>query len=146
MKEIQIRNAKLSDAESIALLINQLGYPTSVDQMKKRLESLAQEKNYRTLVAVSDQLVVGLLGMSINLFWEQDGSYVRVQVLVALESHRGQGIGKLLIQNCEAWAREVNASAIYLNCGNRAEREVAHIFYKQMGFVHKSSGYVKTLG
>jgi N-acetylglutamate synthase-like GNAT family acetyltransferase len=48
MKEIQVRNAKLSDAESITFLINQLGYPTSVEQMKKRLESLAQEKNYRT--------------------------------------------------------------------------------------------------
>lgn len=143
MKEIQIRSAKLSDAESIALLINQLGYATTVNQMKKRLESLEQEKNYRTIVAVSDQLLVGLLGMSINLFWEQDGSYVRVQVLITLQSHRGQGIGKLLMQNCEAWAREVNASAIYLNCGNRAEREAAHIFYKQMGFVHKSSGYVK---
>jgi N-acetylglutamate synthase-like GNAT family acetyltransferase len=144
--EIQIRHAQLTDAEAIAQLINQLGYPTSVEQMKRRLESLEREKNYRTLVAVSDQLVVGVLGMSTNLFWEQDGSYVRVQVLIASESHRGQGIGKLLIQNCEAWAKEMNASAIYLNCGNRAERERAHFFYQQIGFVHKSSGYVKTLG
>ncbi len=143
--EIQIRNAQLSDAEAIAQLINQLGYPTSAAQMKKRLESIAQEKKYRTLVAVNNQLVVGVLGMSINLFWEQDGSYVRVQVLVASESHRGQGIGKLLMQNCEAWAKEINATAIYLNCGNRAERERAHLFYKQIGFAHKSSGYVKTL-
>lgn len=143
--EIQIRDAKLLDAASIALLINQLGYPTSVEQMKKRLESLSQKENYRTLVAVSDHLVVGLLGMGINLFWEQDGSYVRVQVLVTSQSHRGQGIGNLLMQNCEAWAEEVKASAICLTCGNRAEREAAHLFYQQMGFVHKSSGYVKKL-
>jgi GNAT superfamily N-acetyltransferase len=55
------------------------------------------------------------------------------------------GIAKKLLYNVETWAKANEAQIILVNAGNRVERKQAHLFYPQMGFDHKSSGYVKLL-
>ena len=113
--------------------------------MTKRMETVNQLRNYWTYVAVIDKNVIGYMGLNKNYFWEQDGSYIRIQALVVDEKYRRLGVGQKLTEFAEKLARRLNIKAIILNCGNREERQAAHQFYSKMGFVPKSTGYIKRL-
>ncbi|UYZ15549.1 GNAT family N-acetyltransferase [Brevibacillus sp. WF146] len=49
--------------------------------------------------------------------------------LVVDSKIRNQGIGKMLVNEAEKWAKEQGAISIGLNSGNRKERQNAHRFY-----------------
>ena len=45
----------------------------------------------------------------------------------------------------EDWAKKNDCIAITLNSGNREERIAAHNFYKNLGYIGKSTGFSKSL-
>ena len=142
---MHIRTANIHDIKALTSLMEQLGYPTTEDQMTGRLQALAAHPSYHTLVAEMDGHVVGMAGLCQSLFYEQDGCYVRIQAFVVDDYYRRKGIGQKLLEAIECWAVEQGASALVLNSGNREERNAAHQFYKQQGFEGKSTGFIKQL-
>ncbi|WP_299095109.1 GNAT family N-acetyltransferase [uncultured Metabacillus sp.] len=142
---MNIREATINDVPELASLMDQLGYPTSVDTFKLRFSAITGNQNYHTLVAELDRKVVGMAGLCSGLFYEYDGSYVRIVAFVVHTNHRRKGIGKKLIQEAECWAKEQGAIAIGLNSGKREERKNAHQFYINMGYKEKSTGFSKSL-
>lgn len=143
--DIVIRDFTLNDVAFLADLTNTLGYNTTVEQMKNRMETIINLDNYWTFVSVSKGKVIGYIGLNKNHMWEQDGCYLRIQALVVDKEYRRFGVGEQLIHAAEKLARQVNVKIILLNCGNRKERESAHKFYPKMGFQPKSTGYIKRL-
>jgi GNAT superfamily N-acetyltransferase len=141
--KLSIRDAGKEDAEAMSKLMTDLGYHTSSEEMLERFEHIAQHADYKTLLACIDDGVVGMAGAMQSYFYEQNGTYARLLVLVTSPSHRQLGIGKALLQAVEDWARKINASSVFLNCGNREERQQAHPFYKKHGYTVRSSGYFK---
>jgi GNAT superfamily N-acetyltransferase len=144
-EDVIIRNFTSADLAEVTSLTNELGYPTSLGEMQKRMKEIAQHQHYRTIVAEVKGKVVGYAGLVKSFFWEQNGTYVRIQALVVKSGERRIGVGRNLIQEAERWATEVGAGMLFLNCGNRNEREGAHKFYNDLGFEGKSTGYVKKL-
>ena len=142
---MNVRKANLKDTSILAQLMTQLGYPTTADEMQQRLEIILQKEDYHTLVAVTDNVIVGVIGMLKMYLWELAIPAVKIQVLVVWEEHRGIGVGKCLIEAAELWAKEQGANQLILTSGNREERIVAHKFYPSMGFELTSSGYKKEL-
>ncbi|MDQ0862282.1 GNAT family N-acetyltransferase [Bacillus sp. V2I10] len=142
---MDIREATINDVPKLVSLMDQLGYPTSVDRFKLRFNAIAANPNYHTLVAELDGKVVGMAGLCTSLFYEYDGSYVRIIAFVVDSNYRRKGIGEKLIQQAENWAREQGAISIGLNSGNREERKGAHQFYLNMGYKDKSIGFSKNL-
>jgi GNAT superfamily N-acetyltransferase len=140
-----IRNFEWSDLTSVTDLTNELSYPTTVEQMKIRMEQILQMDNYWTFVAVLDNQVVGYIGINKNYFWEQDGNFIRIQALVVKREYRRHHVGQRLIEAAENHARQLKSRLLILNSGNREERQAAHQFYPKMGFEGKSTGYVKLL-
>lgn len=140
-----IRNAIPADASAMAALITQLGYSTTPDQMAARFSVVSSHADYQMLLAESDLGPVGLIGLHRGLSWEYDGCYVRVGALVVSSRARHQGVGEALIGAAERWARDIGATRLVLNCGNRPERAIAHQFYPAMGFTPTTTGYSKTL-
>lgn len=130
---------------SLTTLTNALGYPTTIEQMSARMGTICRLDHYHTLVAVSGHKIVGYAGLIKNYFWEQDGTYVRIQALVVDKEYRRSGIGKKLLAAAEKYAADNGASMLFLSCGNREERRSAHLFYPAMGFEARSTGYVKRL-
>ncbi len=49
--EIAIRPATLQDAESLAILMTQLGYLTPTHEMEERLKNIMEQETYTTFVA-----------------------------------------------------------------------------------------------
>jgi GNAT superfamily N-acetyltransferase len=142
---MEIRKATINDIPKIVVLMEQLGYPTTVDKMNFRFKAIAGNPSYHTLVAELNGEVVGMAGLNIGFFYENDGSYVRIIAFVVDKNYRRKRIGKKLIQEAESWAREQGAIAIALNSGNRGERKDAHQFYSNMGYEAKSIGFSKSL-
>ncbi|MBT1696663.1 GNAT family N-acetyltransferase [Fulvivirgaceae bacterium PWU4] len=142
---VTIRNFQPTDLNSLTGLTNELGYVTTIEQMKARMETILLLPDYWTFVAVVNNKVVGYVGVNKNYFWEQDGCFIRIQALVVSQQHRRLGIAQKLVETVEMLARQLGARLIILNCGNREERRQAHQFYPKMGFEPKSTGYVKRL-
>ena len=144
---ISIRPATPNDVESITILLGDLGYPTNSNDVKVRMREIDQHPDYKTLLAIDDSSneVAGMIGMSKNLFYEHNGIYIRVLVMVTRKTYRQRGIGKILMLAAEQWAQEINAHTIVISSGKRPERNDAYIFYQKMGYEIKSSGFIKTL-
>jgi GNAT superfamily N-acetyltransferase len=144
-ENIVIRHASAEDVKDMALLVTQLGYPSSEKEMRIRFESILAHPDYCTLVAVINNEIVGLSGMVKGLYYEYNGEYLRILAFVVKDTGRKQGIGRTLIKACEQWAISQGLDAVMLSSGNRPAREAAHAFYKNVGYELKSSGFFKKL-
>ena len=145
MAEVIVRDAVYADLEELTALMTDLGYPTTLEEFKIRFENISAHPDYRTIVAVADGEMVGMAGLSKNIFYEMNGNYMRILAFVVKQSSRKLGIGKILIEAAENWAREQGLHTVVISSGNRAERDAAHLFYQKMGYAIKSSGFVKKL-
>jgi GNAT superfamily N-acetyltransferase len=125
--------------------MNQLGYKTLDEDMSLRFKQIEMDPNYHTLVAKIEGKVVGMIGLHKGIFYERNGIYVRITAFVINEEYRGNGFGRKLIQEAELWAKNQGALAIGLTSGKRKERELAHLFYRKMGYLDKSIGFGKEL-
>jgi len=142
---MEIRKAASEDIKELASLMGELGYPTTLEQMKVRFHNIEGASDHYTLVAGYKGRIVGMIGFHTGFLYSEDGIYVRIIALVVDSSVRSKGIGKLLLAEAENYARKLGANGIVLNSGNRSEREHAHQFYKNMGYSAKSTGFVKSL-
>ncbi|PRX78908.1 putative N-acetyltransferase YhbS [Bacillus sp. V-88] len=145
MREMEIRKVTQSDVKELAILMNQLGYPTSLNEMKLRMAQIDSTPDYLTLVAEVKGKVAGMVGLTKGYYYEMDGCYVRIVALVVNSAFRNMGIGHELVSEAERWARHIGAKGIGLNSGNREERLKAHAFYRRRGYVAKSTGFAKNL-
>jgi len=142
---ITIRDACESDLAELTGLMTDLGYPTTYDEFAVRFKDIAAHPDYKTIVAVAGDELVGMAGLSKNIFYEMNGMYLRVLAFVVKQNRRELGIGRLLIEASEHWAVEQGLNTVLISSGNRTERDAAHAFYKKMGYAIKSSGFVKKL-
>ncbi|WP_411343604.1 GNAT family N-acetyltransferase [Paenibacillus sp. WLX1005] len=140
-----IREAHQEDIPTLTILMDQLGYPVSEDDLRRRFTALQDHQDYQTYVAEADGEVVGMIGLIHQMRFERDGTHVRIGALVVDENVRGGGIGRALLQAAEGWAGTMGARAMTLNSGNREERNGAHDFYRHMGYEAGSTGFVKPL-
>jgi GNAT superfamily N-acetyltransferase len=143
--EITIRDACYDDVEGLTLLINELGYTTTLSDMENRFKNISAHADYRTIVAVKNDEIVGMAGLAKGIFYEKNEMYLRIVAFVVKQDFRKQGIAKLLIRASEDWAKEQGACTVLLNSGNRDKRQAAYAFYQKMGYVVKSSGFVKEI-
>ncbi len=144
-REMEIREATLNDIKELAVLMDQLGYPTTVKQMRIRLHAIEASPNHYTLVACYEMKVVGMIGFHTDILYNKDGIYARVIAFVVGANYRNKGIGKLLLNEVESFAKKIGAVGIVLNSGNRKERANAHQFYRKMGYKAESTGFSKPL-
>jgi GNAT superfamily N-acetyltransferase len=140
-----IRTATEKDISELSVLMGELGYPTTINEMAQRFMKINSNSVYNTQVAEVDGVIVGMVGMILGFHYEKNENYVRIVALVVDSKYRKQGIGEKLIQKAEEWAKEQGANKLVLNSGNRSERDDAHQFYIRRGFEGKATGFYKVL-
>ncbi len=122
----------MRDAERIAALAGQLGYPSTTHQVRRRIERIRGRPDHRALVAeTADGEVVGWLHVFVSRLLESD-SFAEIGGLVVDENHRGSGVGKLLMQHAESWARARGCRTVRLR--SNVIRKDAHTFYTKLGY------------
>ncbi len=130
-KQVTIRLARAGDAERMAVLSQQLGYPASQEDIQRRLSQIQQDEQHAVYVAELSGRVVGWVHVHICQRVVADPQ-AEIGGLVVDEGHRRRGIGRLLIQQAEQWGREKGCWAIYLR--SNVIRKDAHAFYEGMGY------------
>ena len=127
-----IRSATAADAPQLAPLAGQLGYPSATEQVAERLREILEDAAHAILVAENkDRRIVGY----IEIFpFRTIGSEPRIEIasLVVDESCRSQGVGRLLMDHAENWARARGFKEIGLR--SNVIRERAHQFYENLGY------------
>ncbi|HZC29839.1 MAG TPA: hypothetical protein VE269_08870, partial [Gaiellaceae bacterium] len=70
--DVAIRDARRDDAEQVAPLLGELGYPTTPAQFARRFERLEAEPATWIYVAEADGRLVGLAGLRVLTLVERD--------------------------------------------------------------------------
>lgn len=138
-----IRDMVPDDYKALKPLIDELGYPSTEDEIKERLQNIIIDKNFKTLLAELNGKIVAFIGLLKSYGYEINGPYIRIMALVVAEEYRNQGIGTQLIKVAEEWAQQNGATIITLNSG--LKRMDAHRFYEHMGFRIKGYSFIKEL-
>jgi GNAT superfamily N-acetyltransferase len=133
---VRIRKARCSDAERIAQLCGELGYPATPAQIVTRLRQLKPASKHGVFVAESIDVAIGIVGwvhVSVSHLLESD---VRAEVngLIVAAGQRGAGAGAKLLEAAEEWARRHGCRG--MNVRSNVIRERAHGFYERSGYEH----------
>jgi GNAT superfamily N-acetyltransferase len=139
--DVSIRSALAGDAEAIARLLGQLGYPAEPQSIPARLARL-QAAGDEVVVAV-DGHVVGLAQLHVAPALEYDGDVAKLAAIVVDERRRGGGIGRSLVEAMEARARERGCLLFYLTTAEH--RSDAHAFYRRIGLEQTGRRFAKEL-
>jgi GNAT superfamily N-acetyltransferase len=137
-----IRDAEPRDAEAVARLLDELGYPAGAGTVETRLERLAIVGD-RVLVAEVEGEVVGLAHLQVMPTIEHDRPAAKIGALVVEKSRRRGGIGRALVEAAEAEARARNCGVLFLTTAER--RDDAHAFYESLGLEQTGRRYSRTL-
>lgn len=138
---MQIRRARTGDAEAIAQLTTELGYPTTPDQATTRLASLLARESYFIAVAEVSSRVVGWIAAERRLILES-GERVEIVGLVVSATARRAGVGAALVHAAEAWAKGQGFQA--LSVRSNVARVEAHPFYERLGYSRTKTQHAYT--
>ncbi len=140
-----LRLATVEDAQAVATLCDQLGYPTTPEQARLRLLATLPKSDHAIFVAENPAgQVVGWIHLH-GTHHLQAEPYAEIGGLVVDEAHHGKGYGKALVEQGEAWAMSQGYSLLRVRSNVR--RTPAHTFYQARGYtLHKSQhAFIKKL-
>ena len=153
---ISIRRIVRDDAAAAAELSGQLGYPSTVEQLRRRIHRLAScTDSQAVFVALltptpsaptpsaptpsAKAQLVGWIEVAVTCHLQSD-PFVLIGGLVVQDGHRGLGIGKRLCEKVEAWTRSQGIQILRVT--SRSTRPDAHRFYLQDGYVETKTSKV----
>ena len=137
MKQIvTIRKAEKKDAEIIYQCnVEGLGYDFPFVDTVRRVHTILDEHcDGCFLVAEVDGKVAGYIHTSKYECTYME-SYEDIKELALLPNYQGFGIGRLLLEAAEEWAKSKGAKGIRLISG--MSRTGAHEFYLKCGYTHR---------
>jgi GNAT superfamily N-acetyltransferase len=135
---ILVRAARVDDAASIAQLNGQLGYALTAEDAAARLSIILSKRDHRFLIAEAEGTALGWMHAALNDHLDTDTCVV-IEGLVVERTHRGQGIGKLLLAQAEEWAKASGCSIVRLR--STSTRTKAHRFYEHLGYTNIKTQY-----
>jgi GNAT superfamily N-acetyltransferase len=128
---IHIRPARLEDAEAIAALFTDEGYPAGSSDIAERLERF--DSPYSTVrVAVIDGQVTGFVAVHVMPRFEHGDRIARVLALVVEAGSRDRGLGHRLMEEAEAIARQTGCAYVEVTAGHH--RADALALYEAVGY------------
>lgn len=141
---IQIREYEEMFAESISQIVTQnLLEVNSKDYGMEYAQKTAQEftpseikRNFsqrtKVFVAMENDVVVGTAGLD-KSWYNDDGEYYILTVFVDINHHK-KGIGRLLIEEVEKYAKQINAKRLVIPASiNGCE------FYHKLGYEYENN-------
>ena len=141
---VTVRPATLADAAALATLTGQLGYPSTLEQIAQRLAQISTLPDHAVFVAevVQSHGAAGVAGWvhgSVRRILEND-PFVEIGGLIVDENQRGLGIGALLMDQLERWARGMGCGAVTVR--SNVVRGRAHAFYQRRGYATVKTQHV----
>jgi ribosomal protein S18 acetylase RimI-like enzyme len=126
-----IREVQEADLPSVHGLLRQLGYDVRKTEIRQRIDAVVSAPDHHAFVAVLDNSVIGLAHVYERAALEKPLEAV-VQSLIVDRQHRGNGVGKMLMQAAESWAENRGVASVVLH--TRVDREDARQFYAKLNY------------
>lgn len=138
-----IRNIKLTDAQAIRNMLEQLGYPLSIEQINEKLALLLNSPNDIVYVYEDDKKVVGFITLHFSIQLAFEGSFCEIGYFVVDSNVRSKGIGRMLEEKACQVAIAQGCSQI--NVFSMIHRADAHRFYQRHGYTQIEKFFNKEL-
>ncbi len=135
-----IRPVRADDADALARLTTELGYPVDAATLRRRLAPLIDTPDGTVLVAVDDgDRPIGWVHVARTRLLEADERAV-LHGLVVAEEHRSGGVGAALLEAAEGWAVAHGIGTMLVR--SRSTRARAHRFYLEHGYTETKRSLV----
>ena len=137
---ITVRSATADDAERIASLFTDEGYPAGPSDIVSRLERFASPHS-QVIVAELEGEVLGFIALHALPRFEHDDRIVRVLALVVDAGVRERGVGHLLMTEAENIGRELGAAFTEVTAGHH--RPDAQRLFESLGYDATVTTYLR---
>jgi GNAT superfamily N-acetyltransferase len=137
---VAVRSARAADAESIANLFTEEGYPAGTSDIVDRLERFDSPYS-RVVVADLGGEVLGFLAVHVIPRFEHDDRIVRIVALVVEPAARERGVGHRLMAEAERIGTEVGAAFVEVTAGHH--RPEARRLYESLGYDASVAAYLR---
>lgn len=141
--EISIRKALIGDAEALAVLLSELGYPHSREQVEERVRSTRDSVSDQILVAATTFGIKGFMAIHRIEALPYEKPVARLMALCVNAKERGSGLGALMEREALNIARKWGCGRIELSCSQK--RTWAHPFYEKLGYQEYRKFYTKEI-
>jgi GNAT superfamily N-acetyltransferase len=137
---VLLRPATADDADRIAALFTDEGYPAGPSDILSRLERFDSAYS-RVVVADHEGELLGFIAYHALPRFEHDDRIVRVLALVVDAGARERGVGHLLMDDVERAAREIGAAFVEVTAGHHRP-EARHLF-ESLGYDASVTAYLR---
>lgn len=138
--DIALRPAAIADAERIAALFTDEGYPVGASAIEARLGRFSSDES-TVIVADHDGEILGFIAIHVVPRLEQDESFVRIVALVVDSAVRERGIGRILMTEAERFGTDLGASFVEITAGHH--RPEARHLYESLGYDPNLAAYLR---
>jgi len=130
---LTIRTPEPADYARLAELAGELGYPSTAEDIARRLARLADISPQHTVFVAqrAGEPIAGWICMAVQGTIESD-AHAEITGFVVGSEFRSQGVGEQLLARAEAWARELGVTSVRLR--SNVIRDRAHAFYLREGY------------
>jgi GNAT superfamily N-acetyltransferase len=135
-----IRRATTSDAEAIAALFTDEGYPAGPSDIVERLERFGSSHS-QVLVAEHEGALLGFIAIHALPRFEHDDRIVRILALVVDAGARERGVGGALMAEAERIALDLGAAFMEVTAGHH--RPDAYRLYETSGYDGSVAAYLR---
>ena len=129
--QVAVREVRIDDADAVARLTGELGYPVTPEEMADRIQTQTAQPDHAIFVACQDAKVVGWIDVRVSHHL-QSGAAAEIGGLVVSTEARSLGIGGTLLARAEIWAHERGIRRMVVR--SQIARERAHRFYLERGY------------
>lgn len=135
-----VRAATPDDAERIAALFTDEGYPAGASDIVGRLERFASPFSTVSVAEMNGE-VIGFVAVHLIPRFEHNDRFARVVALVVDPGVRERGLGHLLMGEAERVARDGAAAFIEVTAGHH--RPEARQLYEALGYDGTVAAYLR---
>jgi ribosomal protein S18 acetylase RimI-like enzyme len=137
---IVLRRAEPADAEAIAALFTDEGYPSGPSDILARLERFGSDHS-RVVVAEHDGALLGFIALHAMPRFEHDDRIIRILALVVDAGARERGVGRTLMAEAERVGVELGAAFCEVTAGHH--RPEARHLYESLGYDGSVTAYLR---
>jgi GNAT superfamily N-acetyltransferase len=139
-----IREATPEDGFGLSELLGTLGYPCPPEEASQRVLDLRGDENQSLLVADEHGGLLGMVCCDLSYYLPLGAVTCRITALAVDPKAQRRGVGRLLLREAEALARD--AGAVRIELTSAGHREDAHAFYRACSYQDGALRFVKRLG
>jgi GNAT superfamily N-acetyltransferase len=137
---LTLRPASETDAERIAALFTDEGYPAGPSDIVERLSRFASPHS-QVVIADHEGEVLGFIALHALPRFEHTDRVIRIMALVVDAGVRDRGVGHLLMEEAERIGRELGAAFVEVTAG-RHRPDALHL-YEALGYDASVAAYLR---